>query len=139
MAQAPSPSDPQAVLFACGLNSVRSPMAAAQLRKMRGAPLYIASAGVPRSGLTIVGNRAPDPTPALSPLVVATGWSNVIVTGNVEHVRAGVQAIHLTASPSPVTNSSVESKNWTANCLVAMSCPSRTTVSDSGTRKAGSE
>src|ERR1700681_685269 len=46
MAQAPSPSDPQAVLFACGLNSVRSPMAAALLRRMRGAPLYIASAGV---------------------------------------------------------------------------------------------
>src|SRR5882757_2373362 len=37
---------PQAVLFACGLNSVRSPMAAALLRRMRGAPLYVASAGV---------------------------------------------------------------------------------------------
>ena len=37
---------PQAVLFACGLNSVRSPMAAALLRKLRGAPLYGASAGV---------------------------------------------------------------------------------------------
>jgi protein-tyrosine-phosphatase len=37
---------PQAVLFACGLNSVRSPMAAALLRRMRGTPLYIASAGV---------------------------------------------------------------------------------------------
>jgi len=37
---------PRAVLFACGLNSVRSPMAAALLRQMPGAPLYIASAGV---------------------------------------------------------------------------------------------
>jgi protein-tyrosine-phosphatase len=46
MAQAPPPSDPQAVLFACGLNSVRSPMAAALLRRLRGAPLYVASAGV---------------------------------------------------------------------------------------------
>jgi protein-tyrosine-phosphatase len=51
MAEAPPPSDlqavrPQAVLFACGLNSVRSPMAAALLRQMRGAPLYAASAGV---------------------------------------------------------------------------------------------
>src|SRR5712671_4119248 len=56
MAQAPSPSRPQAailqvvlpqaVLFACGLNSVRSPMAAALLRQLRGAPLYVASAGV---------------------------------------------------------------------------------------------
>jgi protein-tyrosine-phosphatase len=46
MAQAVPPSEPQAVLFACGLNSVRSPMAAALLRQMRGAPLYVASAGV---------------------------------------------------------------------------------------------
>jgi protein-tyrosine-phosphatase len=56
MAQPPSPSrpqaaspqaaNPQAVLFACGLNSVRSPMAAALLRQVRGAPLYVASAGV---------------------------------------------------------------------------------------------
>jgi len=44
--EAAPPSEPQAVLFACGLNSVRSPMAAALLRKLRGAPLYIASAGV---------------------------------------------------------------------------------------------
>jgi protein-tyrosine-phosphatase len=46
MAQAVPPSEPLAVLFACGLNSVRSPMAAALLRQMRGAPLYVASAGV---------------------------------------------------------------------------------------------
>src|SRR5258707_7801236 len=46
--QAASPQAllPQAVLFACGLNSVRSPMAAALLRQLRGAPLYVASAGV---------------------------------------------------------------------------------------------
>jgi protein-tyrosine-phosphatase len=46
MAEATPLSRPQAVLLACGLNSVRSPMAAALLRKMHGAPLYIASAGV---------------------------------------------------------------------------------------------
>jgi protein-tyrosine-phosphatase len=46
MAEATPPSSPQAVLFACGLNSVRSPMAAALLRRMRGTPLYAASAGV---------------------------------------------------------------------------------------------
>jgi protein-tyrosine-phosphatase len=34
------------VLFACALNSVRSPMAAALLRRFCGAPLYAASAGV---------------------------------------------------------------------------------------------
>jgi protein-tyrosine-phosphatase len=37
---------PQAVLFACALNSVRSPMAAALLRQMLGTSLYVASAGV---------------------------------------------------------------------------------------------
>jgi protein-tyrosine-phosphatase len=46
-ASAPQPASvPQAVLFACGLNAVRSPMAAALLRQMHGAPLYAASAGV---------------------------------------------------------------------------------------------
>src|SRR5262249_33856884 len=37
---------PQAVLFACGLNSVRSPMAAALLKQMLGTSLYVGSAGV---------------------------------------------------------------------------------------------
>jgi protein-tyrosine-phosphatase len=45
MKRAP-PSRPQAVLFACGLNSVRSPIAAALLKQMLGASLYIGSAGV---------------------------------------------------------------------------------------------
>ena len=42
---------PQAVLFACGLNSVRSPMAAALLRQMAGMAIYVASAGVRRGEL----------------------------------------------------------------------------------------
>jgi protein-tyrosine-phosphatase len=48
---------PQAVLFACGLNSVRSPMAAALLKQMLGGggggghSLYISSAGVRKSEL----------------------------------------------------------------------------------------
>ena len=37
---------PQAVLFACGLNSVRSPMAAGLFRQMMGRATYVASAGV---------------------------------------------------------------------------------------------
>ena len=37
---------PQAVLFACGLNSVRSPMAAALFRHMFGREAYVGSAGV---------------------------------------------------------------------------------------------
>jgi len=39
-------SRPHAVLFACGHNAVRSPMAAALCRRMFGVPLYVASAGV---------------------------------------------------------------------------------------------
>ncbi|MHA1523740.1 MAG: arsenate reductase ArsC [Alphaproteobacteria bacterium] len=41
---------PGAVLFACGQNAVRSPMAAAVLRHLAGTRLYVASAGV-RSGV----------------------------------------------------------------------------------------
>jgi protein-tyrosine-phosphatase len=42
---------PQAVLFACGLNSVRSPMAAALFRHMFGRFAYVGSAGVRRGEL----------------------------------------------------------------------------------------
>ena len=45
MAEA-SPSRPRAVLFACGLNAVRSPMAAALLQQMFGRAIYVGSAGV---------------------------------------------------------------------------------------------
>jgi len=42
---------PQAVLFACGLNAVRSPIAAALLRQMLGGALYVGSAGVRKGEL----------------------------------------------------------------------------------------
>ena len=42
---------PQAVLFACGLNSVRSPMAASLLRAMFPQALYVKSAGVRKGEL----------------------------------------------------------------------------------------
>src|SRR5258708_15977236 len=42
---------PQAVLFACGFNSVRSPMAAALFRHMFGRSSYAGSAGVRRGEL----------------------------------------------------------------------------------------
>jgi protein-tyrosine-phosphatase len=45
MKRAP-PARPQAVLFACGRNSVRSPIAAALLKQMLGASIYVGSAGV---------------------------------------------------------------------------------------------
>jgi len=51
MTRAPPPQRPQAVLFACGLNSVRSPMAAALLRQMLGTKLYVGSAGVRKGEL----------------------------------------------------------------------------------------
>jgi len=50
MAEA-SPSRPQAVLFACGLNAVRSPMAAGLLQQMFGRAIYVGSAGVQKGEL----------------------------------------------------------------------------------------
>ena len=51
MKRTPSSQRPQAVLFACGLNSVRSPMAAALLRQALGTSLYVGSAGVRKGDL----------------------------------------------------------------------------------------
>jgi protein-tyrosine-phosphatase len=48
---APIIARPQAVLFACGLNSVRSPMAAALFRHLLGHTAYVGSAGVRRGEL----------------------------------------------------------------------------------------
>jgi protein-tyrosine-phosphatase len=49
MAEAGRIAKPQSVLFACGLNSIRSPIAAALFRQHLGKTVYVASAGV-RSG-----------------------------------------------------------------------------------------
>ena len=46
-----APARPQAVLFACGLNSVRSPMAAGIFRELFGKTMYVGSAGVQRGEL----------------------------------------------------------------------------------------
>jgi len=51
MKRTPPSQRPQAVLFACGLNSVRSPMAAALLRQAVGTLLYVGSAGVRKGEL----------------------------------------------------------------------------------------
>ena len=42
---------PHAVLFACGLNAVRSPMAAGLLRQMLGTSVYVGSTGVQKGEL----------------------------------------------------------------------------------------
>jgi protein-tyrosine-phosphatase len=42
---------PQAVLFACGLNAVRSPMAAGLFKHLFGASVYVGSAGVRKGEL----------------------------------------------------------------------------------------
>jgi protein-tyrosine-phosphatase len=42
---------PQAVLFVCGLNSVRSPIAASLFRQLFRVPTYVASAGVRKGEL----------------------------------------------------------------------------------------
>jgi protein-tyrosine-phosphatase len=51
MGAAPIIARPQAVLFACKLNSVRSPMAAALFRHLFGRVSYVASAGVRKAEL----------------------------------------------------------------------------------------
>jgi len=43
--------NPHAVLFACGLNAVRSPMAAGLCRELFGKQIYVASAGVQKGEL----------------------------------------------------------------------------------------
>src|ERR1700757_5424463 len=50
MVAAPRARNPQAVLFACGLNAVRSPMAASLLQQMF-PQLYVRSAGVRKGDL----------------------------------------------------------------------------------------
>jgi protein-tyrosine-phosphatase len=47
----PGSKRPQAVLFACGLNSVRSPMAMGLFRQLIGPGTYVASAGVRKDEL----------------------------------------------------------------------------------------
>ena len=51
MAAPPQRPMPQAVLFACGLNSVRSPMAEGLFKQMLGRTVYAASAGVRKDEL----------------------------------------------------------------------------------------
>ncbi len=46
-----SPTRPLAVLFACGLNSVRSPIAAGLFAQMFGRAIYVGSAGVRKGEL----------------------------------------------------------------------------------------
>jgi protein-tyrosine-phosphatase len=45
------PSRPHAVLFACGMNAVRSPMAAAIAQQLFGATVHVGSAGVQKGEL----------------------------------------------------------------------------------------
>jgi protein-tyrosine-phosphatase len=51
MSEPPRRTTPQAVLFACGFNSVRSPMAAGLFKQMLGRAIYVASAGVRKDEL----------------------------------------------------------------------------------------
>jgi protein-tyrosine-phosphatase len=51
MAGTERPSKPQAVLFACGMNAVRSPMAAGLFGQLFGKQVYVASAGVQKGEL----------------------------------------------------------------------------------------
>jgi protein-tyrosine-phosphatase len=48
------PADPRSVLFLCSLNSIRSPMAAALLKHLRGSRVKVGSAGI-RGGAVVDG------------------------------------------------------------------------------------
>ena len=51
MSQSERRSRPQSVLFACGMNAVRSPMAAGLLQQLFGKSIYVGSAGVQKGEL----------------------------------------------------------------------------------------
>ena len=51
MAAAARTTRPHAVLFACGMNAIRSPMAAGLFRELFGKRIYVASAGVQKGEL----------------------------------------------------------------------------------------
>ena len=51
MAPSDRPSRPQAVLFACGYNAVRSPMAEGLFKQLFGKSVYVQSAGVQKGEL----------------------------------------------------------------------------------------
>jgi protein-tyrosine-phosphatase len=51
MALPERPARPQAVLFACGMNAVRSPMAAGLFQQLYGKSVYVGSAGVQKGEL----------------------------------------------------------------------------------------
>ena len=51
MAEGARSTKPHAVLFACGLNSVRSPMAAGLFKQIMGGASYVSSAGVRKDEL----------------------------------------------------------------------------------------
>ena len=51
MSEPPRSTKPHAVLFACGLNSVRSPMAAGLFKQLMGGASYVTSAGVRKDEL----------------------------------------------------------------------------------------
>jgi protein-tyrosine-phosphatase len=48
------PPDPRSVLFLCSLNAIRSPMAAALLKHLRGTRVHVRSAGI-RDGASVDG------------------------------------------------------------------------------------
>src|SRR5581483_3231467 len=48
------PADPRSVLFLCSLNAIRSPIAAALLRHLRGSRITVLSAGI-RGGASVDG------------------------------------------------------------------------------------
>jgi protein-tyrosine-phosphatase len=66
-----SPSLPGAVLFACNLNQVRSPMAEALLKQLMGDRIYVDSCGLKRPAMMHDKERDEDVPPGVDPFVEA--------------------------------------------------------------------
>jgi protein-tyrosine-phosphatase len=87
---APTNELPGAVLFACSLNAIRSPIAAALLKHLAGRRIYVASAGV----------RAGEPDPFISIVMEEIG---IDVSGHTPHSIASLHdtSFDLVISLSP--------------------------------------
>jgi protein-tyrosine-phosphatase len=73
-----APERPQAVLFLCGHNQVRSPIAAALAKHLLGGALYVASAGV------LKGEQDPFVTAVMDEIGIDLSWHKSVTLDEIE-------------------------------------------------------
>src|SRR5258708_19560967 len=86
---------PQAVLFACGLNSVRSPMAESLLQRMFPHALYVKSAGVRK------GELDPFAVAVMAELGQDISGHKPTTFEDLDHSQGLNSALLITPSPQP--------------------------------------